>query len=325
MDHAVSFRGALEVLDRSGHVQQRVRVEQLPFRVGRALDNDLVLDDPYVCAHHAEIRGEEKLELVDCGSLNGSFQGAVRERRGRIELAHATDLRVGHTLLRYRAVEEALPATLADPMAGSRWLGLDRLRWAMAALSGCAAVVIGEQVIGSTQTVRLGVIVSSAAPALIVLALWALSWSLVNRVVAHRFHYAGHLAIGSFGVIAVSFAESLGSYMSFAFAGDKALSGFSNLVNAALLSALVFGHLRLISRGSARRLLLPAGLVGVAFLSLAMLPSASDNQFRSEPEMSTSLKAPFAALRAGRDSQAYYSDATEALDAADAEAADAAD
>ncbi len=94
---------------------------------------------------------------------------------------------------------------------------------------------------------------------------------------------------------------------------------------AILISTVIFGHLRSDLARQRQRLLLPAGLVGVAFLSLAMLPSASDNQFRSEPEMSTSLKAPFAALRAGRDSQAYYRDATEALDAADAEAADAAD
>jgi len=325
VDEAVSFRGAVEVVDRSGHVQARIRVEQLPFRIGRALDNDLVLDDPYVCAHHAEIRGDECMELVDCGSLNGSFRGSERERQPRIALGGGSELRVGHTLLRFRAADESLPATLADPMAGSRWLGLDRMRWAFLALAGSAAVVVAEQIVGSTQVVRPGVIINAAAPALIVLALWALSWSLVNRVVAHRFHYAGHLAIGGFGVIAVSLMETAGSYLAFAVSGDELQSIFASLGNAALIGVLIFGHLRLISRGSARRLLLPAGLVGIAFLALSVLPKASDDQFRSEPEMSATLKPPFAALRAGRDSQTYYSDATRALDAADAAVKEAAD
>lgn len=325
MDETVSFRGAIEVVDRSGNVQHRVRVEQLPFRIGRALDNDLVLDDPHVCAHHAEIRGDERIELVDCGSLNGCFAGAERARRPRIALDAGGDLRIGHTLLRFRAIDETLPATLADPMAGSRWLGLDRLRWAFLAMAGSAAIVAAAQVIGSAQIVRPAVVVNAAAPALIVLALWALSWSLVNRVVAHRFHYAGHLAIGGFGVIAVSLLEAIGNYLAFAFSGDELRPIFASLGNAALIGVLIFGHLRLISRGSTRRLLLPAGLVGVAFLALSVLPKASDDQFRSEPEMSASLKAPFAALRAGRDSQDYYRDATEALDAADAAVEDAAE
>lgn len=325
MDETVSFRGAVEVVDRSGHVQHRVRVERLPFRIGRALDNDLVIDDPYVCAHHAQILGDSVLELVDCDSLNGSFKGSERARQARIEIGGTADVRVGHTLLRIRTADEVLPPTLADPMAGSRWLGLDRLRWGAIALAGSAAVVVADQIIGSTQVLRPGVIINAAAPALIVLALWALSWSLVNRVVAHRFHYLGHLAIGGFGVIAVSLMETLGKYLAFAFSADEQMPAFSSMSNALLISVLIFGHLRLISRGSARRLLLPAGLVGVAFLALSILPNASDNQFRSEPEISASLKPPFAAVRSGRDSQTYYSDATQALDAADAAVKEAAD
>lgn len=325
MDDTMSFRGVVEVVDRSGHVQTRVRVERLPFRIGRALDNDLVIDDPYVCAHHAQICAETGLELVDSGSLNGSFQGNERARRARIGMGSSTDLRVGHTLLRFRAADEVLPPTLADPMAGSRWLGLDRLRWGAIALAGSAAVVVAEQIIGSTQVIRPGVVINATAPALIVLALWALSWSLVNRVVAQRFHYLGHLAIGGFGVIAVSLMETLGKYLAFAVSGDDLLPTYSSLSNAVLISVLIFGHLRLISRGSARRLLLPAGLVGIAFLALAVLPSANDNQFRSEPEMAASLKPPFAALRSGRDSETYYRDAAKALDAADAAVKDTAD
>ena len=148
------------------------------------------------------------------------------------------------------------------------------------------------------------------------LALWALSWSLVNRVIAHRFHYAGHLAIGGFGVIAASLMEALGNYLGFAFSAEERVATFASISNAVLISVLIFGHLRLISRGSTLGLLLPAGLIGIAFLALAILPNARDGQFRSEPEMSASLKPPVAALRGGRNSQTYYDDATSALDAA---------
>jgi hypothetical protein len=317
----MSYVGAIEVIDRTGRVQTRVRVEQVPFRIGRALDNDLILDDPHVCAHHAELRGDGVLELVDGGSLNGSFLGSERQRRERIELGRGAELRVGHTHLRFRAADEEIAATVADPMAGSRWLGLDRWRWGIAALVGCAAVVIGEHIVGSTQALRPGVVLGAAAPALIVLALWALSWSLVNRVVAHRFHYVGHLVIGCLGVIAGSVIQTMASYLGFAFAVDHGLSKATALTGAVLISTVIYGHLRLISTGSGRRLLAPAALVGVGFLALMTLPNAADDRFSSEPRFKSSLKLPAAALRAGRDSETFYADAQEALDAADAEAA----
>jgi hypothetical protein len=316
----MSFFGAVEVVDRTGHVQARVRVERLPFRIGRALDNDLVLDDPYVCPHHAELRGEETLELVDCSSRNGSFFGAERARRERIGLGEGCELRLGHTHLRFRAVSERLAATLADPMTGSRWLGLDRWRWGIAALAGSAAVVVGEHIVGSSQALRPGVMAGATAPALIVLALWALSWSLVNRVVAHRFHYVGHLVIGCLAVIAGSAMETVGAYLGFAFAADETVSALNVLIGAVLIAVVIFGHLRLISTGSSRRLLAPAALVGLAFLALMTLPDAADDRFSSEPRFTRSLKLPAAAWRTGRTSETFYADAVVALDAADAEA-----
>ncbi|MBK8068961.1 MAG: FHA domain-containing protein [Rhodanobacteraceae bacterium] len=319
----MSFRGVLEVVDRSGHVQSRTRIEALPFRIGRALDSDLVIDDPYVCPHHAEIRGEDTLEWVDAASLNGSFTGGARERVERIPLTGAAEIRLGHTHLRFRPADEALPATLPDPLAGSRWLGLDRIRFAAAAFGGSLVAVLVEQIIGSSQSLRAGVLLGSAAPALIVLALWALAWSLVNRVVAHRFHYFGHLAIAGFGVIAGSLLDTIGGYAAFAMASDQLLSAYSSLSGALLAAAVVFGHLRLISRGSAGRLVLPAALVGAAILSLGLLPGAGDDQFSSEPSFAGKLKPPFAALRTGRSAEQYYTDAQSVFDAADEAAAEA--
>lgn len=319
----MSFRGVLEVVDRSGHVQSRTRIETLPFRIGRALDSDLVIDDPYVCARHAEIRGEDALEWVDAASVNGSFIGGARERVERIALAGIAEIRLGHTHLRFRPADEALPPTLPDPLAGSRWQGLDRIRYGAIALAGSLVAVLAEQIIGSSQALRAGVLLGSAAPALIVLALWALAWSLVNRVVAHRFHYFGHLAIGGFGVIAGGLLEAIGGYAAFAMAGDQLLPGYNSLSGALLAAGVIFGHLRLISRGSARRLVLPAALVGAAVLSLGLLPGAGDDQFSSEPNFDGKLKPPFAALRTGRSSEQYYSDATGVFDAADEAASEA--
>ena len=45
----------IETLDRDGQPRQILRVSQWPVRIGRAIDCDLVLDDPHVAAHHATL------------------------------------------------------------------------------------------------------------------------------------------------------------------------------------------------------------------------------------------------------------------------------
>jgi pSer/pThr/pTyr-binding forkhead associated (FHA) protein len=45
----------LEAIDREGLVRQAWRIERWPLTIGRALDNDVVMTDPHVAAHHARV------------------------------------------------------------------------------------------------------------------------------------------------------------------------------------------------------------------------------------------------------------------------------
>ncbi|HWH73714.1 MAG TPA: FHA domain-containing protein, partial [Methylibium sp.] len=45
----------VELLDRDGSVAHRIPVRRWPVTIGRAIDCDVVLDDPHVAAHHARL------------------------------------------------------------------------------------------------------------------------------------------------------------------------------------------------------------------------------------------------------------------------------
>lgn len=316
----MTFLGVVEIIDRGGAVHSRVRVDHLPFKLGRALDNDLIIDDIYVCPHHAEIRDEDGLVLVDLQSINGSFQGLKRTPEPILSLAGSLDFRLGHSLMRFRPAIEQLAETAVDPLATSRLFALDRAHWAVPALLGGALALLVERVIGSTQALQFGALAASVLPALLMVLVWALAWSMVNRMVSHRFHYFGHLSIASLGVLAASVLEPVTGYLGFAFAADASMGTLGKLLGAVLLAAIIYGHLRLISRGRGTRLLIPAAAVALTFLALSMLPGAGDSSFSSEPKFAASLKLPAAALRHGRNADDFYADAAHALDEVDEEA-----
>jgi transcriptional regulator with GAF, ATPase, and Fis domain len=57
---------------------KETRVGKTPFRIGKAADNDLVIDDPTVSRLHCEIARDEKGYLVrDLGSTNGTLLGGA--------------------------------------------------------------------------------------------------------------------------------------------------------------------------------------------------------------------------------------------------------
>ena len=84
-----------------------------PFTVGRDPGNDIILRDPKVSRHHAEIVFERGFFVLhDLASANGTY---VNGKRIRVApLTHGAKLRLGNS---YGRFSEELP-TEADPPSG---------------------------------------------------------------------------------------------------------------------------------------------------------------------------------------------------------------
>ncbi|TAK35290.1 MAG: DUF2662 domain-containing protein [Chloroflexota bacterium] len=65
-----------------GAAALRYPIDHMPFSVGRALDNDVVVDDRRVSRHHVQIREmNQRYFLVDLDSTNGTFVNGERVTR----------------------------------------------------------------------------------------------------------------------------------------------------------------------------------------------------------------------------------------------------
>lgn len=77
------------------------------IRIGSADTEDIVLTDPTVSRHHAEIhRGRDGVTLRDLGSTNGTFVGSVRAKE--IYLGADTRFRVGRTEFLFTPADEVI-------------------------------------------------------------------------------------------------------------------------------------------------------------------------------------------------------------------------
>ena len=101
----------VEVLSRRRDVAVRHRFSGPEIRIGRAYDNDVVLDDPFVAPSHVRVFGTDAGELIaeDAGSVNGLFLDRDRQRYERIVIDGERSIRIGHTHLRIRDGRHAVP------------------------------------------------------------------------------------------------------------------------------------------------------------------------------------------------------------------------
>ena len=89
------------VYQREGGAGRCIKLDQLPLRLGRDPDNELVLADDGVSRRHARIeRRSDHVVLMDVGSTNGTLLNDT-ELSGIAELCTGDRIQVGSTIFKY--------------------------------------------------------------------------------------------------------------------------------------------------------------------------------------------------------------------------------
>ncbi len=208
MDRATERLALIELLDRDGRCVRAVDVTQWPLRIGRALDNDLVLDDPFVAAAHATLGLDEQgaLRLQVGDSVNGVAWQGRRLHRGEAAALPAGGalLQLGGCRLRLRLPGENLAAERPLPVMLP---GFDRR------LAVIAAAVLGVALLGHGLVLDPGVDATAWLPPLVgvplALAGWCGLWALLSKLFQHRFDFAGHLRVALPWLLAIELVEAL--------------------------------------------------------------------------------------------------------------------
>jgi len=254
----------VELIDRDGAVLHRVPVQSWPVTIGRGLDCDVILDDPYSAALHLT------LDSVD-GKLHARVDNARNAVRiGSRELSagqEATldeasrELTLGRTRLRVRLAGEALePERVLDKIP--RWRG---------AFTACAfglllVAMLAEQWLERDPDDPLFGYLGLLAGVPTVLGLWCLFWALGSKLFTKHFDFAAHLRIALRYAVVMVAAAVLLPLGAFAL-GWPWLARIDAIVAFGLAWALIWAHISQIL--PARRQAL-----GIAFVALFVVGTA---------------------------------------------------
>ena len=198
----------IEVFERDGRVGHSASVHGWPLTLGRALDNDVVLDDPHVAAHHATLSPDDQGSLVlDVGeTVNGvEVDGRRHGARAQVALpAGGARLQMGGLQLRLRLPAEVLAAERPLPVLG-------RAHLAGPLLAGLLFLLLGlfDHWLSLDPGADAAAWLPVAVGLPIAVAGWCVLWALAAKLFQHRFDFMGHLRIVLPWLLAVELVDLL--------------------------------------------------------------------------------------------------------------------
>ncbi len=257
----------IEILDRDGSVRHAQKVLSWPLRVGRSLDNDLVLDDPHVAGHHFMVdANEDGVYLAVGDTVNGVAVGPQQLVAGDRWQAAAgpSTIVAGRSHLRLRLAEHPLAPEM--PLKAARVLapGFTLIAW-LVGLNMLAVVFdtyleVDPEMFARTASMTL---MGSIAIALG----WCGAWTLLSKLFTRQPHFAWHVRVLLTTTLALQLVDALSALLGFSFSWPW-LPGYAFVAETAVASLGLYLHLQAVEP---HRLFFTRAFAATAFVAAAGL------------------------------------------------------
>ncbi len=253
----------VELLTPEDEVISRSKFTQLPIRIGRAYDNDIILDDQHTAAHHAQIELNQLDELVinDLGSQNGIALG--KQRSDFFVVNGDAIYRLGHTHLRVRTATYEVAPEVSDS-TNHHWEG-----WLPALLGGALLLVIGllSNWLGDLQQGTLSKYLLELVSTLGFALGWAGTWAVFSKLLNGHARFGRHLFIVSAGLAIVEIWEFFSGIIAYSFSLEW-LARFTSQPIIMIFAFVLYFHL--LTAGNKRPQRLRFYLAGLALLAIGI-------------------------------------------------------
>lgn len=291
----------IEIIGAEGKTPRFERADTAIIRIGRALDNDVIIDDPYIDAHHVVIDVSEPGEwhVTDLSSKNGTLKG--HDTIDSAGIVSGDELLVGKTRVRCFSVDHRVPEAKSLKDLEHRLLSFDSpgamilLMLLLGALP-CAAFYLNS--FGhALEPDEFVVAASSLLGSSVVIAGF---WSLIARLLRGESRFRVLLNITMVAGLVSALLRPLIGVISYNFPGAGVDSVANLLVSAALGGIYIYFVLLLSTRltspfSQAIAVVLATGTIA----AFAITEYSSRSDFQSYPQYDGTVYAPAFLMRRG--------------------------
>ncbi len=310
----------VEQIDKTGQVLQRHKFDGTSLTLGRAFDNDIILTDPSVDAHHGLLTWDpiaRQLRLQDRGALNGLWtldeRGKKQRLIGTAALRSGQRILLGKTLL--RVYDSAHPVPAAKPAHLDQAItGFLEHFWVIFALVALAlALDVWDQYLDQPSGQHRAEFALDALYGLLAIAVYSGFWALLGKSLLQDARYWLHFSLSFIVINLWVIGEFIAPVVTFNLQlTTQNVSWLSKVALSLLAGATVYISCLYATRMTFKPRLAIALLVPIAFLIKPIAALFDKERFSPTPAYSHVLVAPSLQWRTPHSSQAFMQQA-EAL------------
>ena len=311
MPAANSGFGIVEVLGRGGRVVQRMEVDQNVLTIGRAYDNDIILDDNYVCPKHVSVMIQGGSLIVnDHDSVNGISQNKYYFKGGKLKLSSNETFKIGHTTIRYRAANTPLNPTKIDRHIRNSFWSLQNPMLITLACFVLLGFIVQEALFTQTEETDKIKIMADSMPAAMTVIAWAGFWSLFGKLMIDKLSFFTHLGIFSVANVGFYLISIILGYAFYAFGLDSFYSTIFTILVACVVLWMLFTHMGYSTKMPPRSMLAVSVLLTMIGTGFYLLQShVLQSEFNYLPSYEVILKSPDYNYVSGDSLENFFADA----------------
>lgn len=284
----------LELLSRKNIPLKHFKFDQDYVNVGRDFNNDLRLDDPYVCPSHMLVAIDPEsgqLMVNDCKSTNG-----IKINNKYVTQAHLNSndiIKIGRTRLRIIDTKAPLPNAmpLSELEENLNWLNKAFLTFALAFL--CVSYLLIAKYIGSVEEFKIVTSLPSQLGVLALISLWPLSFAALGKIVKKESHVVNQINLTLLALLLFFALDLLLTVVNFNLQPGTWFSLLTFVLGGAFLAGFIWLTLFIaFHQATWRRNMVTAILAFIILAPLFTLLFLNNDEFSSRPDYDLTLLPP---------------------------------
>ncbi|MCF2946854.1 FHA domain-containing protein [Paraglaciecola aquimarina] len=284
----------LELLSRKNIPLKHFKFEQDYVCVGRDFNNDLRLDDPYICPSHMLVAIDPEsgqLMVNDCQSTNGIKVNGKYVKQAN--LVSNDIIKIGRT--RIRIIDTKVPLPIAMPLSeleeNLSWL--NKLSLAFSLVFACLAYLLFSQYLNSVEEFKLINALPSELGQLGMMLIWPLGIATLAKVVKKESHLINQINLTLLTSLLIFALNLLQKVIIFNIQPDGWFSWLELLVFAVIVISFIWLSLFIaFHQPDKRRNYITAAISILVLAPILTLGFLKDDEFNSRPKYNPILLAP---------------------------------
>ncbi|MEO8101112.1 MAG: FHA domain-containing protein [Betaproteobacteria bacterium] len=299
----------IELLDKSGAVVSRQRIQAEAVTVGRGYDNDVVIDDVFVSPAHLRIAfdAEGALWLEDLATGNGTFDVIRQANVKRLLVGDEASVRIGHTGLRIRRTSFEVTPALPMTTAPAPLLAMGYGNAALFMMVAFIAATTMSTWLSQTSEFKLAAYLPVGVIFPLVVLGWAGIWTLITRLVTSHGQFFRHVAIAFAFMVSLFAIDLVADFATFAFAWT-ALQRWVPLLVWAIFGVLCFAHVRAITMKHNRLVGSIIGALVIVAIGVHVSLRAESDRVQTQ-RIAAKLMPPFLLMKSPVPADKFFKDA----------------